>query len=349
MGNYLTDYTGQKLYDGSAKSTYWVYKIPKGNNIMQQGYSDYYDIHKLRHTEDHNKLEAAKQSVDYLASKHGATLCINGVPYSDHGFHGVNIYNGEIRNEITGISSQDGWNTLAIDDNGDFKYFNPKVTAKEILSQGYNTAFDIMQPLLINGQEPSDDIKYMWGKAKWETDREPRSVIAQDKSKQYYYFMVFNGRAYNEQGFTYADLARICKEQGCYEAHALDGGGSTELVVEGKKINYDIENGGKSRRLSPQVLYVGQALEDATFKGMITRVGENADLNKINKSGVYWAYNYTPNAPGNPGGRSYGIVHFQISDNDAMQVAFPFTSDKGYHTKIRRTIGIEQYSPWVDL
>lgn len=343
MSNFLTGYSGQKLTDSLTASTYWVYKIPKGDNVLQQGYSDYYDMHPLRHESNRPKLEDAKQSVTYLAKKYNATICINGAPYNTYGFHGVNIYNGKIRGKET-----NGWNTLAIDDNGDFKYFDPKVTAQEILGQGYNTAFDIMTPVLMEGKEPSNDIKTMWDYS-WDTDRHPRSVIAQDASKQNYFFMVFNGRVRGEKGFTYADLARVCKKHDCYNAYALDGGGSTELIVEDIKVNYDIENNGTSRRACPHVLFVGEILEYATFKGMITTLGEHEDLNKIDKSGIYWVYNWTPNAPGNPGGRSYGIIHFQISDNDSMQVAFPFATEKGYSTKTRRTIGAGQYSPWVEL
>lgn len=348
MSNFFTGYSGQRLTDSLTASTYWVYKIPKGDNVLQQGYSDYYDMHPLRHESNNQKLEFAKQPVEYLSRKHGATLCINGVPYGNHGFHGVNIYNGEIRNEITGNSNDDGWNTLAVDDNGDFKYFDPKVTAQEILGQGYNTAFDIMTPVLMDGKEPSNEIKNLWENS-WGGVRSPRSVIAQDRSKQYYYFMVFNGRVRGEEGFRYEDLTRICMEHGCYNAYALDGGGSTELIVENKKINYDIENNGTSRRTCPHVLYVGKALEKGNFNGEAIELRENDNLNEINKNGFYWAFGWAPNSPGKENGKSYGVLHFQVGETNALQVAFPYVTDKGYHAKTRRTIGAGQYSPWVDL
>lgn len=59
------------------------------------------------------------------------------------------------------------------------------------------------------------------------------------------------------------------------------------------------------------------------------------DLDTINESGIYWCLNSANNAPNEC---SNGIIHFNINENNKMQVAFPYTVDnEKYKVKIRRT------------
>ncbi len=59
------------------------------------------------------------------------------------------------------------------------------------------------------------------------------------------------------------------------------------------------------------------------------------DLNILNESGIYWC---GKDANGVPNPTSNGIIHFNINDNNKMQIGFPYTNDLvQYKAKIRRT------------
>lgn len=74
-------------------------------------------------------------------------------------------------------------------------------------------------------------------------DRHPRSIIGID-SEGSIYFAVADGRAYDVIGgfkkvigFTYTELSEILLEQGLTDALNLDGGGSSNLILDGKRVS----------------------------------------------------------------------------------------------------------------
>lgn len=77
----------------------------------------------------------------------------------------------------------------------------------------------------------------------------------------------------------------------------------------------------------------------AKFDARVTQV---SNLNTVNTSGFYWVYSNTTGAPGSC---SYGILHMQVTDTEAMQVGFPY-SIWGDKIKIRRTVN-GQWSDWT--
>jgi hypothetical protein len=78
----------------------------------------------------------------------------------------------------------------------------------------------------------------------------PRTAIGINRNGRYIYLMVVDGRQpFYSDGVTYAGLAELMKEQGAYYAMALDGGGSSTMVIEG-------ENGKPVILNSPIDLYI---------------------------------------------------------------------------------------------
>lgn len=63
----------------------------------------------------------------------------------------------------------------------------------------------------------------------------PRTAIGLNRNGRYLYIVVVDGRqpGYSE-GATFAELAGILKEQGAWVGMAMDGGGSSTLVIEGE-------------------------------------------------------------------------------------------------------------------
>ena len=64
---------------------------------------------------------------------------------------------------------------------------------------------------------------------------DPRTAIGINRNGRYLYVVVVDGRQpFYSSGATFQELAEIFKAQGAYFAMAMDGGGSSTLVVEGE-------------------------------------------------------------------------------------------------------------------
>ena len=77
---------------------------------------------------------------------------------------------------------------------------------------------------------------------------DPRTALGINRNGRYLYIVVVDGRQpFYSDGSTFQDLAEILKAQGAYFAMAMDGGGSSTLVIEGedgvpKLLNSPIDN-----------------------------------------------------------------------------------------------------------
>lgn len=64
---------------------------------------------------------------------------------------------------------------------------------------------------------------------------EPRSALGTNRNGRILYLIVVDGRQpFYSEGVTFMELAQLLKDQGAHFAMALDGGGSSTLVVEGE-------------------------------------------------------------------------------------------------------------------
>jgi len=81
-----------------------------------------------------------------------------------------------------------------------------------------------------------------------DTEVEPRTALGINRNGRYLYIVVVDGRQpFYSDGATFAELAELLHEQGAFMAMAMDGGGSSTLVVEGedglpKILNTPIDN-----------------------------------------------------------------------------------------------------------
>jgi hypothetical protein len=66
-----------------------------------------------------------------------------------------------------------------------------------------------------------------------DSELDPRTAIGINQNGRYIYLVVVDGRQpFYSEGATFAELARLLKKQGAYEAMSLDGGGSSTMVIE---------------------------------------------------------------------------------------------------------------------
>jgi exopolysaccharide biosynthesis protein len=63
----------------------------------------------------------------------------------------------------------------------------------------------------------------------------PRTAIGINRNGRWLYLVVVDGRQpFYSEGATFRELAELLKDQGAHFAMALDGGGSSTMVVEGE-------------------------------------------------------------------------------------------------------------------
>jgi hypothetical protein len=79
-------------------------------------------------------------------------------------------------------------------------------------------------------------------------ESDPRTAIGTNRNGRYVYLVVVDGRQpFYSEGATFVELAELLIKQGAYFAMALDGGGSSTMVIEGKNgkpvvLNSPIDN-----------------------------------------------------------------------------------------------------------
>lgn len=198
-------------------------------------------------------------------------------------------------------------------------------------------------------------------------EQHPRQIIAQRPNKDLM-FITVEGRTADSVGMTYDQMYDLCKRLGASYAYCLDGGGSTQTVVRGNLLNRQVDNNGMTERLVPDFLYVTKDSDNknsivsqnydvgnitkklteimytmSNINGVPSNLSTTSNLDTIDKTGFYWV---NRNAIGVPGNWSYGVLHFQITANAAMQVAFPYHDSVG-EIKYRRTIGTGTTNQWL--
>lgn len=75
---------------------------------------------------------------------------------------------------------------------------------------------------------------------KYDSAKHPRTFIGEvlrDDGKLEYYLVVADGRRADSRGFCHDDESAFLFEKGCYIAYNLDGGGSSEMMFNGKILN----------------------------------------------------------------------------------------------------------------
>lgn len=84
---------------------------------------------------------------------------------------------------------------------------------------------------------------------KYDGAKHPRTFIGEvlrDDDKLEYYLVVADGRRIDSKGFCHDDESEFLFEKGCYIAYNLDGGGSSEMMFDGKILN--IPSDGHERK-----------------------------------------------------------------------------------------------------
>lgn len=125
----------------------------------------------------------------------------------------------------------------------DNKLILGRMSKEEAIKTGYRDAIEFGPYLIINGKRSFIKGNGGWGIA-------PRSAIGQ-RQDGIVLFLVINGRIANSIGADMVDLCDVMENYGAYNAANLDGGSSSELVINNEIINTPVAGGRQGLRDMP--------------------------------------------------------------------------------------------------
>ena len=169
----------------------------------------------------------AKASV--IAKRVNAVLAINGDYFVYHN-QGFIVRNGEVLRE----KFNEDYDTLIIDDKGDFTII-PSTTEEEIRAFTGNIvqAFTVGPGLVIDGVKTTEFPL----KANTPNKETQRIAIAQMGPLSYLVVTTEGPENPGSTGLTLPEFAQVLYDLGAQNAYNLDGGSSSSLILNNKKIN----------------------------------------------------------------------------------------------------------------
>lgn len=238
--SYKNDYEKQILKH-SANQKYKLIKIKEGS---LRGYLvAIYDASKVT-LETSKSLGSYGQYLTTMSKEKKPLVAINASGFADEGGHGTGgtpngyiishgklVWDGELYKNLVGFDKN---NVLVIG----------KYTAEEALEIGIRDAVNFGPALIINGKSSGIQGNGGWGQAN-------RTAIGQRKDG-IVLFLVMDGRDYaaGVPGASMKDLVKLMERYGAYNACNLDGGTSSNLVINNKLVN-KVMNGSFENRTRP--------------------------------------------------------------------------------------------------
>ena len=211
-------------YDLNTSTKYYIVKISKTDGYTPKVYSPT-GANKGAYT----SLEVAKQT--------NSLICINaGLFNPKKGTYepeGIIIENGNVIQNTQAVFYPDSM-PLTINVDGDLWYAKNTIDADALIKEGISSAVCGFMPIIIDYNEVPEE---QWTKVHHYTNPHQRQIIGQLGNGDYM-IITCEGRGYADSvGWTIHDAQRICKMYNLKFAYNLDGGTSTELVVNGIQIN----------------------------------------------------------------------------------------------------------------
>ena len=173
-----------------------------------------------------------------VAKRENAVIAMNAGGFYDPDWnsngavpHGTVIQHGQVVSDFQDANMGGGF----IGFNNNNVLVLGKMTKERAVSIGYRDAVEFGPYLIINGKRSFIKGNGGWGIA-------PRTAIGQ-RQDGIVLFLVINGRIPSSIGADMVDLTDIMENYGAYNAANLDGGSSSELVINNKIINTPVAGG----------------------------------------------------------------------------------------------------------
>jgi len=186
------------------------------------------------------------EAITTVAKNTNAKIAINAGGFYDPDWnsngalpHGMVISNGKLLSEYDKANVGGGVVGFTKDD----KLVLGKWSTKEALNMGIRDAVEFGPFLIVNGKSSFVKGNGGWGIA-------PRTAIGQRKDG-IVLFLIINGRIPTSIGADMSGLTEVMENYGAVNAANMDGGSSTELVINHKIINKPVAAGKNGLRDLP--------------------------------------------------------------------------------------------------
>lgn len=186
------------------------------------------------------------ESITTVAKRENAIIAMNAGGFYDPDWnsngalpHGTVISNGKVVSDYEDARVGGGFICFTKEN----KLILGKMTKEEALAKGCRDAVEFGPYLIVNGKSSFIKGNGGWGIA-------PRTAIGQRKDG-IVLMLVINGRIPSSIGADLVDLTEIMENYGAYNAANLDGGSSSELVINQKIVNTPVAGGVDGLRDMP--------------------------------------------------------------------------------------------------
>ena len=183
------------------------------------------------------------ESILTVSKRENAIIAMNAGGFYDPDWnsngalpHGTVISNGKVVSDYKDAGMAGGF--IGFDKNN--KLILGNMSKNEALSMGLRDAIEFGPYLIVNGKRSFIKGNGGWGIA-------PRSAIGQ-RQDGIVLFLVINGRIASSIGADMVDLCDIMENYGAYNAANLDGGSSSELVINNEIVNTPVAGGTNGLR-----------------------------------------------------------------------------------------------------
>ena len=183
------------------------------------------------------------ESILTVSKRENAIIAMNAGGFYDPDWnsngalpHGTVISNGKVVSDFQDANMGGGF----IGFTNENKLLLGSMSKEEAIALGYRDAIEFGPYLIVNGKRSFIKGNGGWGVA-------PRTAIGQ-RQDGIVLFLVINGRLPNSIGADMVDLTDIMENYGAYNAANLDGGSSSELVINQKIVNTPVAGGENGLR-----------------------------------------------------------------------------------------------------
>ncbi|MBR3210493.1 MAG: phosphodiester glycosidase family protein [Bacilli bacterium] len=220
-----------------------VYKLI---NISGSGYQGFlvaiYDPSRV-HIATTAYLGERGESILTVSKRENAIVAMNAGGFYDPDWnsngalpHGTVISHGQVVSDYIDAGMGGGF----IGFTNENKFVLGNMSTSEALNMGYRDAIEFGPYLIVNGKRSFFRGNGGWGIA-------PRSAIGQ-RQDGIVLFLVINGRLASSLGADMIDLCDVMENYGAYNAANLDGGSSSELVINHEIVNTPVAGGTNGLR-----------------------------------------------------------------------------------------------------
>ena len=223
-----------------------LYKLVPVSGAKYRGYLvAIYDPSRI-HIAVSSKLGVCGESILKVSERENAIIAMNSGGFYDPDWngngalpHGTVIKDGKVVSDFDDARVGGGFIGFTYEN----KLVLGNMTREEALKVGYRDAIEFGPYLIVNGVKSFIRGNGGWGIA-------PRSVIGQRKDG-IVLFLVIDGRIPSSIGADMVDVTEIMEKYGAYNAANLDGGASSELIINNKIINTPVGGGVHGLRDMP--------------------------------------------------------------------------------------------------